>query len=91
MQAASYRRSAGRDAGRGGLRVNLRTWLQRDGGHSRTWLSLVFGIDPSTALGKRSLMIHPDSPFSIVCSTISIGMLIYVVLLVQVCAYLSQC
>ena len=85
ISAASYRRSQDRDARRGSLRVHLGTWLDRDGVRSRTWLSLVFGIDPSSNLGKRSFMIHPDSQFSVMCSTISIIMLFYVVLLVQVC------
>jgi hypothetical protein len=35
--------------------------------------------------GKRSLLIHPASPFSILCSTVSVVMLLYVLIILQVC------
>jgi hypothetical protein len=67
-----------------GRRKNA-NWLMRKGPQSGTVVGWLFGIYPQPTLGnKQSRLVNPESPFYLAVTAISVVLLLYVALIVQV-------
>jgi hypothetical protein len=60
-------------------------WLVREGPQGATILGWLFGIYPKPTLGNRqSRLVNPESPFYLAVTGVSVILLLYVALIVQV-------